>query len=123
MSFRKNKFTNAVFKSEHDLDFLVAPYPRQLTEDIKWDAFKVGTCEGLFGVTAESYVILAISNTEKGNGHLNDVFQWFSRSCIRDKRSLKILEVWNQDFRDHLINKRGFKDIGGFDVELKYENQ
>ncbi len=53
------------FKSEHDLEFLVAPYPMQLSEKIRWDAFKVGTCEGLFGVTDESYVILAITIQHK----------------------------------------------------------
>ena len=97
------------FQSEHKLDFEVAkwimgPYMR----------FRIGTCHGLWGVTKTSYDILVIKNDVKGNGHLDDMFQWFENSCKRDNRDLKILEIWNSKFKTHLINKRGFKLIDEF---------
>ena len=105
---------NKSFQSSHSLDFEVAdwimgPYVQ----------FRIGTCHGLWNATANSYDILAIDNKEKGNGHLEDVFEWFENSCKRDNRDLKILEVWNQDFKQHLIEKRGFVDIGK-DNLIKY---
>lgn len=98
-----------MFESKHKLDFEVAewimgPYMR----------FRIGTCHGLWKSTDKTYDILAIDNDDKGNGHLNDVFQWFENSCKKDNKDLQILEVWNQNFKKHLILKRGFKEISKF---------
>lgn len=84
-----------------------------------FDRFRVGTCEGLYRAEKDHYDILAITNNIPGNGHLNDVFEWFEHSCKRDKKSLRILEVWNSGFRNHLINKRGFKAIPDTDHLIK----
>ena len=100
------------FQSEHNLIFEVAPYPLNIDSKKEWIAFRVGTCEGLWCSTAKSYEILAVKNNKIGNGHFNDVLEWFEQSCRRDKKSLKILEVWNSNFKKHLIEKRFFKDIG-----------
>lgn len=73
--------------------------------------FKVGTCYGLWASTDITFDILAIDNKEPHNGHLNDVFEWFEASCIRENKSLRVLEVWNQGFLLHLLNKRGFIQV------------
>jgi hypothetical protein len=91
------------FKSTNNLPFEMATY---ITPD--FTAFRVGTCHGLFGFDGKSYAILAVQNENQGNGHLNDVFEWFENSCKRDKKNLMVLELWNDDFKKHLINKRGF---------------
>lgn len=83
--------------------------------------FRVGTCNGLWASTDFSYDILAITNDQKGNGHFEDVLEWFYSSCIRDKKKLRILEVWNQDLKKHLIEKRGFKPSGLDNVEKSYK--
>jgi len=108
------------FKSQHNLLFEVAPYHMQFCDDIEWKLFRVGTCQGLWTSIPSSYDILAIDNMELNNGHLNDVFQWFERSCKRDKKSLRILEVWNKRFKKHLIEKRRFVDIGNDNLEKKF---
>jgi len=100
------------FKSEHGLDFECAPYPYSIDKANEWYCFRVGTCEGLWCAKDDSYDILAITNKEQGNGHFNDVLQWFEQSCKRDNKSLRILEVWNEKFKAHLIDKRGFTDVG-----------
>jgi len=102
------------FISSHGLDFEVAP------GRFEWSQFRVGTCKGMWRSTDTSYDILAILNEEKGNGHLEDVFEWFENSCKRDNKDLKVLEVWNKDFKKHLIDKRGFIDIGGDNVIKKF---
>lgn len=102
------------FKSEHNLDFEIAPFM-----DPEWTKFRIGTCEGLWACDDKFYKILAVVNNEKGNGHLNDVFEWFENSCKRDGRDLKVLEVWNKKFKQHLISKRGFKPSGIDDVIKK----
>jgi hypothetical protein len=112
---------NDVFESEHKLPFLVAEYPLNLDTKHKWICFKVGTCEGLWRCTYTSYEILALKNKEKGNGHLNDVFQWFEMSSKRDNKTLKVKEVWNERFQNHL-QKRGFKRCSAFDFEKTFKN-
>ena len=97
------------FKSKHNLPFLVANWNEcPLTTELNLRKFKVGTCEGLWGSDDITYYILSIINTERGNGHLQDVFDWFESSCKRDKKNLIVLEIWNERFKKHLIEKRNF---------------
>lgn len=101
-------------QTEHNLDFEVAEW---ITNDFM--RFRIGTCEGLWAGDDKTYDILAVTNKQLGNGHLNDVFQWFEFSCKRDKKALRILEVWNKEFKTHLITKRGFIKLGNDDL-IKY---
>lgn len=94
----------------HRLEFLSTNEPVSL--DGTFLAFKVGTCHGLWRPTSKYYDILAIINDEPGNGHLNDVFEWFEASCRRDGKSFRILEIWNERFKTHLLTKRGFRKAG-----------
>jgi len=96
------------FKSTHSLSFEVAPYDLQLPGD-QWIRFRIGTCHGLWRGTHREYQILAVINEEPGNGHFEDVIDWFERSAKRDNRNLMFMEMINDEFRDHLINKRGFE--------------
>ncbi len=43
-----------------------------------------------------------------GNGHLEDVFEWFEYACIRDCKGLIIREFFNDRFYNHCIEKREF---------------
>jgi len=96
------------FKSTHNLEFLSAHWNNPLNTD-GWQVFKIGTCGGQWRSSwPNCYEILTIINDNPGNGHLDDVLEWFEYSCKRDKYSLKILEVWNKGFAKHLIEKRGF---------------
>jgi hypothetical protein len=104
------------FNSEHNLDFLAIQWDITIGNDEEWIKFNVGTCHGLYRATDAAYEILAIINDEPGNGHLNDVFQWFEQSCRRDKKILRIREVWNAYFKAHLQHKRGFKPSGPDDM-------
>lgn len=96
------------FKSTHNLQFKNASwiFPEYLL-------FRIGTVGGLWNSNIElkRYNILAVDNSEPGNGHLEDVFDWFEMSCKRDKYDLVILEIFNDKFYNHLVDKRGFKDI------------
>lgn len=95
------------FKSTHNLPFLSAHWNNPFNTD-GWQVFKVGTCHGQWVSTPETYDILSVINWQPGNGHFEDVLEWFEHACRRDARSLRILEVWNKDFAKHLIEKRGF---------------
>jgi len=110
---------NAII-TKHKLDFFSAVWERSPL----YMRFKVGTITGLWTTTSDAYFIVTISNSCKGNGHLEDVFEWFEYSCTRDKRNLIIVEIMNERFYDHLINKRGFRplDEGGKNV-IKIFNQ
>jgi len=74
----------------------------------KVQLFKIGTCNGVWYPTPTEYRILFIGNSQKGNGHFDDVLEWFEASCKRDKRALVFEEVMNKKFMKHLIKKRGF---------------
>ena len=89
--------------------------------EIKWEEFRVGTCVGQFRVTPEAYEILSIINSAPGNGHLEDLFEWFEYGCRRSRLPLRILRFTNQRFKKHLIDKRGFHAFGEDDVEINIE--
>lgn len=88
-------------KTTHNLKFEVA-------ESIFGLLYKIGTCHGQWFSIKDSYCILSIINDSPGNGHLNDVFEWFEFSCKRDKKNLLVLECFNTSFYEHLLSKRGF---------------
>ncbi len=97
------------FKTTHNLMFEVADSPyNQLFRTDNHKLFRIGTCTGQWGSTDDSYYILSVVNDIEGNGHLDDVFEWFEHSCKRDNRNLLVLVVVNTVFYDSLINKRGF---------------
>jgi len=110
------KAQTAIFKSEHNLVFEVADW---IFPEFK--RFRIGTCDGLWRSTDESYDILAVTNNSAGNGHFKDVLQWFEMSCNRDNKSLRVLEVWNDNLKSHLINKQGFQDIGNDNLEKTFK--
>lgn len=102
---------NAI-QTTHNLDFEACKWP----VDPEAMAFRVGTCEGLYYPKKDSLDILVIKNKKKGNGHLNDVFEWFEYSAKQYKLPLRVLQVWNEGFKKHLIEKRGFKPEGKDDL-------
>lgn len=108
-------------ETKHNLDFFSAPYPN-LFEDETWIQYKVGTVTGLWNVDVDNYIILSFVNSEAGNGHLQDVFQWFENSCKRDNKNLVIKEIVNERFYNHLINKRGFVTTEEENQLIKYIN-
>jgi hypothetical protein len=98
---------NAV-RTKHNLDFEVSEWEIGMITKSGYDRFRIGTVTGLWRCTPISYNILAIENSEKGNGHLEDVFEWFENSCKRDKKNLVVEELLNEKFKTHLITQRGF---------------
>lgn len=106
------------FESTNKLDFECAP----CAYDKEWTLFRVGTCEGMWRATENSYDILAITNNVKGNGHFNDVLEWFENSCKRDCKSLRVLEIWNKSLYSHLTREKGFKYIDHENVEKTFNN-
>ena len=65
-------------ETTHNLDFLQAD--NTLTGN---PYFKVGTCHGQYSVDDNgNYCIINVINEKKGNGHFNDVLEWFESSAI-----------------------------------------
>lgn len=108
-----------VIITTHNLDFEAKPFYIQIPGEPTNICFKVGTCHGLYIITKTAVEIIAITNEQKGNGHLNDVFEWFEYSCKTSKRNLRIVELMNKQFEKHLITKRGFQKQGDVNV-IKY---
>ncbi len=103
-------------KTTHNLDFEAAPWEPPLIigmllkmNNFETTAFRVGTCEGIYRTTDKAYQIIAVTNSNPGNGHFEDVLQWFENSCRRDKKALMFMEILNEQFGKHLEKKRGFK--------------
>lgn len=116
---KANKLKNneVEFKSTHNLLFETAPF---YTPDTT--RFRVGTCTGIFSFDGGNYIIIGIGNDKQGNGHLQDVFDWFENSCKRDKKNLMVVEIMNKNFMKHLIDKRGFKAINNNNVVKSYKD-
>ena len=100
------------FKTKHELDFEGTPYDMNIDPENDWQRFRVGTVTGLWCFDDKNLKILTIENSSPGNGHFEDTLQWFERSANIFNKPLKILEIMNPDFRDHLSKKRGFTIIG-----------
>lgn len=118
------KFNMNAVVTEHRLDFLVvdwSPLPGMpVANDFK--KYRVGSCDGLWQSTKTSYDILSIINSVKGNGHFNDVIQWFEYSCKRDRKDFRFLEVWNEELYKHLVTKRKFRSDGGYNLIKKLKD-
>jgi len=108
-------------KTVHNLDFEACDYESMLGVDENFLRFRIGTCEGLWQSTDKTYDILAITNSLPGNGHVEDVLQWFENSCKRDKKNFRFLECWNKPFKMHLTRKRGFSLEGKENVIKNYK--
>jgi len=102
-------------KTKHNLPFESCDWPR----DPNIKMFRVGTCEGQWFSTDMAYCIISVKNDKPGNGHLEDVFEWFESSCKRDGKALMILEFFNPQFKEHCITKRGFVAIKGTNDVIK----
>lgn len=107
--------------TKHRLDFEAcdwSPIPG-FPPSQNFKRFRIGTCEGLWQATDTSYDILAVTNDVKGNGHFEDVLEWFEYACKRDHKHFRFLEVMNARLLLHLIDKRGFARSSGKDVIKK----
>lgn len=102
-------------KTSHNLPFESATWPRNPAIQV----FRVGTCHGQWLSTELAYCIISVINESPGNGHLEDVFEWFEQSCKRDGKALMILEFFNDRFKKHCIEKRGFTPIPGKNDAIK----
>lgn len=100
------------FKSTNNLDFKSAEYKSRNPHNQDLKTFKIGTCLGVWGVTKDGYQIYKVTNTESGNGHFQDVIEWFEFSCKRDNGSLIFVNIPDGRLKKHLINKKGFKEDG-----------
>jgi len=103
-------------KTMHSLPFESRPW----VCDPSIQEFRIGTCKGQWNTGIGCYCIISIINDQPGNGHLDDVFQWFENSCKRDGYALKIFEFFNQPFYEHCIKKRGFQPIPGTKDLVKF---
>ena len=83
---------------------------------ISWHLYRVGTVSGQWRETPEAFEILSFLNDTPGNGHLEDVFEWFEFACKLAKKPLRIREFTNKKFKQHCIEKRGFKELNKNDL-------
>lgn len=96
------------FETTHKLDFMACEDPKSR---LGFHLFRIGTCHGQWRAEFDAYEILSIINDTPGNGHFEDVLQWFEFACRRDKKSLRFMAMLNDRFTQHLIEKRGFKPV------------
>lgn len=100
------------FKTINNLSWYISPLYLPYDEDGDWKCLNMGTCIVHFGETEQAYEIFGIVNTNKGNGHLEDVLQWFEYMCKEKGKYLIFTHFENQNFKKHLIEKRGFESYG-----------
>ena len=100
------------FKTSNNLDIEITVTDMPYEDCGFWKQFNIGTCIGTFGEQEHYIEIFGISNKNKGNGHLNDVLEYFEYICVKKNKNLYITHFENQGFKNHLINKRGFAGQG-----------
>lgn len=118
--------------TKHSLDFEVSEWEladivmdvvkyTSMEPEPTFEKFRVGTVHGLFsnGYT-DAIAILAITNDKPGNGHLIDAFEWFEFAAYRSNKNLVVMEIWNERFKRHLIEKRRFEEASSGNVFKKF---
>ncbi len=128
------RLADQAFVSSHRLSFEVTPWrpdaemakllgvdPNDLVRD-GWMLFRIGTCGGQWRCAGDAYEILSVINDRPGNGHFDDVLEWFEQSCRRDGKPLRIREVANERLKRHLMEKRGFRPEGD-DVVKEFKEE
>ena len=88
----------------HKLDFLVEAAP----PGSSFMLYQIGTCHGQWCCTVDAYVIVSIVNEVAGNGHLDDVFEWFNHVAKREGKNLIVVKIMTVRFFKHLVFKRRF---------------
>lgn len=106
---------NAV-DTKHHLNFEATPWPR----DNRIMAYRVGTCHGQYSFMDGSLVLISIVNESPGNGHLEDVFEWFEYAAKAQRIPLVIAEFFNYRFKKHCIEKRGFLEYAKANGVIKF---
>lgn len=117
MITKKKMIIEKPFQSTHGLIFETGGPFRH---DPAFTHFRIGTVNGIYSAIPDAYIVLAILNNVPGNGHMDDFFEYFERSCRRDKKAFRIIEILEKRFRDHLIQKRGFTKTDVNAVEKVY---
>lgn len=107
------------FKSSHKLKFFTAPHivggaPSGM------EKFEIGTVHGLWVQSRMSIDIFACINDEPGNGHMDDVFEWFFEIAKEGALAVRIVNVSAVKFRNDLIEKWGFTPTDTFDTLVKF---
>lgn len=106
---------NAI-RTTHNLDFMACedPFGNGIMR------YQIGTCGGQYEFMPFCIAIISVVNDQPGNGHLDDVFDWFSYAAKRDNKPLMICEFFNERFREHCIKKRGFIPVPGTNNVVKF---
>lgn len=97
----------SMFTSTHKLEYLQGE-ETEMEPGRTMAGYKVGTCHGLVCFTKTAIEILAVENEEPGNGHFDDVLEWFEYAAKEQGVQLRVIELLNQRLKWHLIDKRGF---------------
>lgn len=105
---------NAI-KTKHNLDFEAVPWPRNPFIIV----FRVGTCHGQYDMDDKQLRLISVINESQGNGHLEDVFEWFEYASKVNELDFIICEFFNERFKRHCIEKRGFRELPGTNDLIK----
>lgn len=95
------------FKSPHKLKFKTAPHliggaPTGM------EKFIVGTCHGLWVQHNLSVDMWAVINEKPGNGHMDDVIEWFFQIAKAGNVPIRVMDISNKTFYDELVEKWKF---------------
>lgn len=98
------------FRTTHNLKISIAPqtFAGRPTGNT---LYKIGTCHGFYRSTNLSVDIIAMVNDEPGNGHFDDVLQWFTEIARLEGKLLRVVEIMNPEIATRLIQFYGFHAI------------
>lgn len=110
------------FKSTHALKFRSAAHLIGGV-DTGMNKFEIGTVHGLWNASTLSIDIFACINNEPGNGHLDDVFEWFFAIAKEKGLPVRVTNVSSPTFREQLIEKWKFIPTNDRDTLLRFDLQ
>lgn len=107
------------FRSTHGLKFKTMPHiiAGAFTGA---ERFEIGTVHGIWNVSTFSVDVFACINDEPGNGHMDDVFEWFFSIATERGLPVRVTNVSSEDFRQQLIDKWLFVPTKDHDTLIRF---
>jgi len=88
--------------------------PWELNRFPDHSGFRIGTVDGIFRfIATDAIMVSVVNNSDPGNGHIEDFYEWFEYSAVLNGCDLIIAAVLNKRFLGHLLRKRGFTLLQG----------
>lgn len=108
-----------IFSPINGLQLELQPHEHNDVSKFPRYRFQVGTVTGIIQESLFSLDICLIKNKVKQNGHLEDAIHCLTELSKQGTVDLRVIDIINPKFKQHLIDKYGFRQTRLRDIVSK----